>query len=240
MTFANQTVLITGGNSGLGESVALRLAAENARVWIAARDPVSTKKVVEKIKERGGVGNCFLCDITSSSEVKNCVSHIIQQEAKVDVLINNAGVWIQGDIENSDPDDIQRIFEVNAIGTIYMTQAVLPTMKSHNRGHIVNVISTAAVGASQYWPIYTATKHSVRGFTQSLKLDVEGTNIKVTGLYPGGIGTQLYEAAGLDYSTDEPWMMDRDDIADIVRFLLAQPPDVVIDHIEVRKTGYYS
>jgi short-subunit dehydrogenase len=151
-------------------------------------------------------------------------------------LINNAGIWAAGPVETYDVKKINQLFATNTLGTIYMTQAVIPYMKKQNRGQILNVMSIAGVECKDaYGIIYTATKHALSGFTDTLKEELSGTGIKVMGFYPGGMATNILKAAGIEMPNSEDLSMKTEDVAKIISFVLSLPKDVVMDHFEVRK-----
>ncbi|MDQ6985442.1 MAG: SDR family NAD(P)-dependent oxidoreductase [Candidatus Dojkabacteria bacterium] len=115
-----------------------------------------------------------------------------------------------------------------------MTREVIDRMMANKYGQILNVSSIAGIEPSGDWGVYTATKYAVRGFTDSLKKEFEDKAIKVMGFYPGGMNTEIFKTAGFD-SLNEPWMMDVNEAAEIVVFMLTRSIDVSMDHVEVRK-----
>lgn len=227
-------VVVTGGNQGLGEAIAQKFADAKAIVWLVARNEGKLETAAQKIIGSGGTAKIQACDLADNGQVKSCVANILAAEGQIDILINNAAMWIQGDIAGSTPADIQKVFDVNAVGNIYIAQEAVAGMKERKSGQIININSLAGIEADKNWPIYSATKYAMRGFSEALKADVEGSGIKVSDVYPGGINTNLYTNAGLDI-VDQPWMMQKDDIADIIVHIASQPADLVMDHVEIRK-----
>jgi 3-oxoacyl-[acyl-carrier protein] reductase len=177
----------------------------------------------------------YVTDIFDEDVDEQVVAKVKDRFGRVDVLINNAGIWHEGPTVEHPRERIARLFAVNTIGLIYVTQAVIPVMKSQRAGQIFNVVSVAGVEPSAEWGVYTATKYAVRGFTESLKQELQPDGIKVMGFYPGGMDTTLFENAGFDKGLGQPWMMKREEVADIIVFMLNQPDDIVMDHVEVRK-----
>ncbi|MFK7803186.1 MAG: SDR family oxidoreductase [Anaerolineae bacterium] len=229
-------VVVTGANQGLGEAIAQKFADAKATVWLVARNAEKLEVAAKKINAGGGVAKFQPCDLADIGQVKSCVATILAADKQIDILINNAAMWIQGDIAGSDPVDIQKVFDVNAVGNIYITQAAVEGMKAAKSGQVININSLAGIEADKNWPVYSATKYAMRGFSEALKADVEGTGIKVSDVYPGGINTNLYTNAGLDI-VDQPWMMKKEDIAEIILTIASQPADIVMDHVEIRKVG---
>ena len=234
MNLKNRTCIITGSSSGLGESIAKKLAELKADIWLLARNEENLERVANDIRNSRGKANFVTCDVSSTEDIDKAILKIQEQTKSIDILINNSGKWLQGSTVSSSREDIKNVFDVNTLGTIFMTQAVLPMMEAVDEAHIFNVVSAAGVEASGEWPIYTASKYAIRGFTDSLKAELASTNIKVSGFYPEGINTSLFTNAGLGLE-NQPWMMDKDEVADIICYILQQPKDITISHIEVRK-----
>lgn len=228
-------IVITGGSSGLGKALAIKLAREKPRIILLARNKTNLKRLAARIKSKCFV-KCYVCDITNKNDVMTTFEKIKQNFRKVDVLINNAGVWLEGNTENSTEDNIKNVFNVNIIGMIFVTQEALKIMKILGKGHIVNISSLAGKKPNGKWSIYSSTKFAVRGFTDSLKEELKDTKIKVSGVYPGGMNTNLFKNAGmLSYKQNESWMMKKEDIAEIIMFILTRPEDVIIDDINISK-----
>lgn len=234
MKLKDRVIVITGASQGLGESLAYKLASEKAMVVLVARTEKLLKKVKSKIKKENGKAGYFVCDVSNDKLVEEAVNGVIKKFGKIDILVNNAGVWYEGSTIKHSPSKVRELFLTNSVGPIYMARAVLPFMKERKSGQIFNVISSAGVGPSAGWGVYTATKFALRGLTDSLKLELEGTGIKVMGFYPGGMNTKLFDNAGFG-RINKPWMMKKEDVVKIIVFMLEQPDDLVMDHVEVNK-----
>jgi NADP-dependent 3-hydroxy acid dehydrogenase YdfG len=121
-----------------------------------------------------------------------------------------------------------------------MIKALEPTFRAQNSGQIVNVISTSgnydtSSGNNTLWQTYGASKWALAGFTRAFKDSLEGTNIKVTGFYPGGFESNLYENAKRENAHEQPWMMKTEDVADALIFCLTRPDDMVVEKIIITK-----
>jgi len=232
----NQVVIVTGASDGLGKGLAIRLAKEGARLALVARNEEKIKAVAAEISQSGAEVKYFVCDLTSVEQIQKTVAEIKAAYGTVDVLINNAGIWSPGDLISHTVEKIQQLFATNALGTIFMTREVLPILKEKHNGQILNVTSIAGVETvPAYGLIYTATKHAVKGFTDTLKLEAQNYGVKVMGFYPGGMATHIAAAAGIDMPSDPNLMMKVEDVAEFLTFILKQPKDVWFDHFEVRK-----
>lgn len=236
MELTSKVVVVTGASDGLGRSIAIDLAKHKAKIALLARSEDKLKEVKQACAEAGGEAEYFLCDVSDAAQVASAILEVKHTFQKIDILINNAGIWAAGPIESYPIERISALFSTNTLGTIYMTRAVVPLMKEVGGGQILNVMSIAGVETvDAYGIIYTATKHAVHGFTQTLKEELKGTNIKVMGFYPGGMATNILKAAGIDMPSSSDQSMNTKDVAEIISFVLTRPEDVVIDHFEVRK-----
>ena len=157
-----KVVIITGGSEGLGKAIAERLV-KRYRIIILARD---RKKLAEAAKKL----DCkfLVCDITNEKQVKKAVGDIIKKFGRIDCLVNNAGLFITGFLEDNDPNKIREVVEVNVLGTILMTKAVLPFMKKENSGLIINISSQAGISARSERSVYNASKWAITGFTNPI------------------------------------------------------------------------
>ncbi|RKD90173.1 oxidoreductase [Mangrovibacterium diazotrophicum] len=178
-----QVVLITGASSGMGKSAAHILNKQGYNVYAAAR---RTEKM-EDLKESGI--NVISLDLTSERSMVEAVNAIIDQDGKIDILINNAGYGSYGAVEDVPLNEARRQFEVNLFGMARLTQLVLPSMRMSNSGRIVNISS---MGGKMYTPMgawYHATKHAVEGWSDCLRLELKAFGIDVVVVEPGGIKT---------------------------------------------------
>lgn len=191
----DKIIVITGASEGLGKVVATKLAAEGATITLVAHNEDKLNQAAEVLGEDA---HSYVCDVSSAEEIKQIVKQILGDLGRVDILINNAGIWTDEVIEKDNSDRRRKAFEVNTLGTIEFTKALEPTFREQNSGHILNVISTAgtsdtSAGDNTLWQSYGATKWALAGFTRALKDSLDDTKIKVTGFYPGGFDSNLYE-----------------------------------------------
>lgn len=233
----DKIIVITGASEGLGKTTATKLIAEGSIVALIAHNENTLKMVA---KELGSNAHFYVCDVSRPDQIQQTVQQIIRDFGRVDVLINNAGIWTDEELEKDDPSRRRRAFEINTLGTIEFTKALEPTFRKQNSGHVLNVISTSgtndtAAGDNRLWQSYGATKWALAGFTRSFKDSLEGTNIKVTGFYPAGFDSNLYENASRPNPHSQPWMMRTEDVADALIFCLTRPADVLVEKLVVTK-----
>lgn len=240
MKLKNKTIIITGASQGLGETLAYKTAEEGTHVILVAR----TEKFLETIKraiiEKGGKADYFVCDIRDADKVKSTVKDITAKFPNIDILVNNAGVWTDDELEKERTDSKKNALLTNALGNIQFIDELLPIFKKQNSGYIFNVISTSAVsdidaGNNTMWKTYGASKWAMAGYTKALKDSLRDTKIKVTGFFPGGFESNLYENADRPDPHNQPWMMKKEDVADVIVFALTRPDDVLMERIIVTK-----
>lgn len=237
MKLKNKVVIITGASQGLGEAIACKAAKEGAKVALVARTEKLLEKVKKAIEKDGGEAEYFVCDIRKIENIKSTIGKIVMRFGSIDILVNNAGIWTDDEIEKNNPEQAKLALDTNVLGNIWMTKEILPIMKKQNRGYVFNIISTS--GLSDWdntgWQTYGATKWAMAGFTKSLKDSLKGTKIKVTGFFPGGMDTNIFENAGKENYHNLPWMMKKEDVVDIIVFALTRPDEILIENIVVTK-----
>ncbi len=227
MNLENKKVLITGGADGLGYSITKKLLAKGAEVHIMTRNPEKHKSNLEAIE--GEQISVYKCDISNYAKIKKIVDRI----GPIDILINNAGVWLEGSLLDCTPEQISQAFDTNSKGVVFSTKAVLPDMIERNSGHIFNISSTSGLKGRSEESVYCASKWAVTGFTESLKAEFKGSGIKVSGFYPGGMNTSFFDKAGFP-KDNEQWM-DTDKVADVIIFMLKQDESMIMDHVVLNK-----
>lgn len=198
----NRVSIITGASSGIGAATARLFASEGYKTVLAARRVELLNDLAEEIKSAGGEVLVVKTDITKLDQVENLVSQTITHYGRIDILVNNAGLGRVNWLEELDPQaDIAYLIQVNLVGLIQLTQAVLPYMIERQKGHIINIGSIAGLIATPTYTIYAATKYGLRGFTEALRRELSIQGIEVTGIYPGGVATEFGEKAGIKRKT---------------------------------------
>lgn len=227
MQLLGKHVLVTGGTSGLGLSLSKLLVEKGARVWGLGHTQESVDRARSVLPVSTFVPKqCSVLD-------QHAMRAVVESMEHVDILVNCAGIFIEGMVEDNDEEKVSMVVDVNLKGVIYTTQAVLPQMKQRNSGVIVNVSSTAGLKPKQLQSVYVATKFGVRGFTESIKLDLKGTNIDVLGFYPSKMNTALMENSG--YHKDTSNWMNPDEVAEVLIFMLERPASMRMDKVVVKR-----
>ena len=183
--------------------------------------------------------NCkyYVCDVTDYKQVNNTINNIIEKNNKIDVLINNAGIWLAGDLTETDYEKISNCIDVNTKGPIYMTKAILPSMYENKEGLIINVCSQASFDSDDFSTVYNASKWAMRGFNRSIQKDVSKKGIKVTGFYPGFMQTDIFKKAGNDYDTSTGLEVEK--VAKAIEFIVNCDDDVIIPEFGIKDIENY-
>jgi short-subunit dehydrogenase len=195
-TLAEKHILITGASGGIGEQIAYEAARRGAVPILAARNESKLRSVADRIRREHGItAPVYTLDIGDLQAVELVCEQIFKDNGYIDVLINNAGFGIFEDVVEAKMENMQSMFQVNVIGLIACTKMVLPHMLERNTGHIVNIASQAGKLATPKSSGYSATKHAVLGFTNSLRMELAKTGIFVTAVNPGPIKTNFFSIA---------------------------------------------
>ena len=235
--------IVTGASSGIGEATAIALAAAGAKVAIAARRSERLETLTQRIQQNGGEALPITADVANEAQVQDMVSATKDKWGRVDILVNNAGVMLLGPVYQANTEDWRRMFDVNVLGLMYATHAILPLMKAQGEGHIVNISSVAGRVANAGTGVYNATKWAVGAFSESLRKEVHKDKIRVTIIEPGLVATELpqhitnpeaKERAKAFYESVRS--LDSEDIAAAIVYAVTQPPHVNVNEILIRPT----
>jgi NAD(P)-dependent dehydrogenase (short-subunit alcohol dehydrogenase family) len=178
--------LITGCSTGFGRELALEVLKAGHKVAVTARKTEDIKDIVDQYPD---TTVSIQLDVTKPEEVTSAVQQTLDKFGRIDVLVNNAGIGYFGAIEESEEDQVRRMFEINFWGLSHMTREVLPIMRKQRSGHMVNIASIGGFVGFPAVGYYNATKFAVDGFSESLSKEVEPLGIKVTVVAPSGFRT---------------------------------------------------
>jgi NAD(P)-dependent dehydrogenase (short-subunit alcohol dehydrogenase family) len=201
---AEQVIVITGASSGIGLATAKEAAKRGARVVLSSRDAVDIEKAVEEIRAEGGEAVPFVADVGDQVEMENLAAAAIAAFGRIDTWVNNAGVSIYGLLREIPLDDAHQLFRTNYWGVVHGSLAAIPHLKKQG-GALINVGSELSETALPLQGHYAASKHAVKGFTDTLRMELhhEGAPISVTLIQPAAIDTPYPEHA-MNYLGVEP------------------------------------
>lgn len=219
-------ILISGGSDGLGKELASKFSP-NHQVTILSHNLEKLTKVAQEL-------SCDFveADVTDYSSLEKAVSEVVAKHHQIDVLINNAGVWMQGQLDESNHRQIEEVIKVNTLGTIFLTKAVLPIMKQKGEGRIINIISQDGLKAKEDRSVYSASKWAITGFTKCLQEDLSKQHIGVIGIYPGLMRTALFEKQGAPRDLSQS--LELTEVSSLVEFVINLPPDTLISDIGIK------
>lgn len=196
--FAGQVVLITGASRGIGRALALAFAQRGAHLVLAARSTDALAAVAAEARSlHPGVDTLVVpTDVTDLAALERLVEQALAHFGRVDVLVNNAGVLIGGAVADLPLDVLDRHIEINFAAPVHLTRLLLPHMLGRDHGLIINIVSVGGRAAGPYFATYAATKHAMGGFTNGLRRELDGTNVRVLRINPGFTQTDMVEAVG--------------------------------------------
>lgn len=189
-TFKNKWIWITGASSGLGKAMAMAFAKEGANLILSARSEEKLDEVAQSC-EGDGVKKIIPLDLTETESFPSKVKQALSFGGRVDIVINNGGISQRALAVETTPEVSRRLFEVNYFGTTELTRQVLPSMIGQKSGHIVTISSVVGKFGSPKRTSYSASKHALHGYFDSLRFEVQGDNIDVTLICPGFIQTDI-------------------------------------------------
>ncbi len=196
--FKNKTVLITGAAVGIGRACALQFAKNSANVILVDNNPETLAKTEVEIKNITNNVLSFVCEVTDNTSVLNVVEKAVNSFGKIDILINNAAIWRCFTAFNETDIEVwKKLIDVNIMGTVYFTKAVIDKMIENNYGRIINVASVAGVYGNATMSPYSATKGAMISFTKALAKEVAVHNITVNAISPGTVSPA--EKSDIDY-----------------------------------------
>jgi short-subunit dehydrogenase len=192
---AGQVVIVTGASSGIGRETALYFARERARLVLAARRQQRLQGLEREIQALGTEVLSVPTDVAQQDQVEAMVERALKRFGRVDILVNNAGVGLIALVEETSPEDMEMILRVNFLGAFYGIRAALPIMRRQGSGHIINISSFAGKRGIPLSGAYCASKFALIGLSESLRLELKGSGIKVSVICPVGTATEFFDVA---------------------------------------------
>lgn len=199
---SKSVVVITGAASGIGRALAVQFAKENvAGIAISDVNEDQLKETAEMAKKLGGNVFSSVVDVSQLADVQKFADETIKQFGRATHVINNAGVALVGNFEQISIEDFEWLMNINFWGTVYGVKVFLPILKEQPHAHIVNISSVFGFIAPPEQSAYCASKFAVRGFTESLRHELEDSNVVVSSVHPGGIKTNIAKNSRLGEKT---------------------------------------
>lgn len=234
-----KTAIVTGASSGIGAATALQLSQAGYNVVLAAR----RKDRLEAIaKELGSTSHAIPTDITNPKACADLVEKTIERFGRLDVLVNNAGIGLYDPIPDADPEDWRKMFDVNVLGVLYVTQAAVRHMLERRSGHLIFVSSVAGRRVPHsYGAVYSATKYAITAIAEGLRGDLNGQGVRVTTVEPGLTRTEFPTGSSSDpteyYANKNYDPLEAKDVAAAITHAVTLPTSVSINEILLRPSN---
>jgi short-subunit dehydrogenase len=209
MSYAGQVAIVTGASSGIGWALAHTLAAEGCKLGLLARRRDQLTELAAEIEKSGGTATYAVADVTQREQTVAAIREVASRLGPVELLIANAGVGAPTTVEPFNVGDVEKMFQVNVLGTVYAFEAVLPQMLERRRGHLAAVSSLAAYKGLPGESGYTSSKAAVNVFLDGLRVQLRGKGIAVTTICPGFVLTPMTEVNEFKM----PWLLQADEAA---------------------------
>ena len=224
--------IITGASRGLGKAMAERFAEGGFHLYLCSRDEGKLAATKAELSTRypGVTIHSRAVDLGDKTQVLAFADWILQSDATVDVLINNAGQFIPGSVHDEPEGALEMLMAVNLYSAYHLTRRLLPAMMARRSGHIFNICSVASLKAYPNGGAYGITKHALKGLSANLREEMKPHGVKVTTVYPGAAFTDSWAASGIDPQR----FMKADDVAEIIFSASRLSPQATVEEILMR------
>jgi NAD(P)-dependent dehydrogenase (short-subunit alcohol dehydrogenase family) len=209
MHLEGRTAVITGAASGIGRAIAVSLAQRGCNLALADIDETGLADTADLTKGNSINVSRHRLDVADRAAVAEFADIVADEHCGVDVLVNNAGVAVGGTFEQVSDEDFEWLFEINFWGVVRMTRAFLPLLRASDDARVVNVSSVYGIVAPPEQTAYSASKFAVRGFSEALRHELEGSDIGVSVVHPGGVATSIVKNARLPAGVTEEEIAQR-------------------------------
>ncbi len=223
MSLKGRTAVVTGAAGGIGRAVSVSLARRGCNVALADIDEAGLAGTADLVRTHGVKASAHRLDVADREAVASFPERVAAAHAGVDVLVNNAGVAVGGTFEQVSEEDFHWLFEINFWGVVRMTRAFLPLLRASGDARIVNLSSVFGLVAPPEQVAYAASKFAVRGFSEALRHELEGSGVGVTVVHPAGVATSIAERARVPAGASDEEVARR---RELFKKLLKLPPEV--------------
>lgn len=226
-------IIITGASRGIGKAIAEIFAKENKHtLFICARNTEPLEKFAAQIKQQypGTLVHSQCCDVADKRQLAHFADFILSFNKCIDMLVNNAGIFIPGSVYNEPEGTLEKMLNVNLLSAYHFTRLLMPRLLQQKGGIIFNICSIASLKAYANGGSYSISKYALAGFTQNLRQELKAFGIKVCGVYPGAVMTDSWAGSGIDPAR----IMHAEDIAKMIYAATQLSPQAVVEDIVLR------
>jgi ribitol 2-dehydrogenase len=233
----NKTMIVTGASSGIGAAVARRFAADGVKLALVARSAERLKALADDI---GSECIVLPLDLTKPADIATMVKTTTDRFGPIDILFANAGSYVAGEVASGDPEEWDRVVDINVKSVFRAVRAVLPNMIARRSGDIVVTSSISGHQAIHWEPIYSATKHAVQSFVHGVRRQIANHNVRIGSLAPGMVLNELWgltDPEEIERRIAAHSGLRNDDVVDALLFMLTRPPHVAIRDLVILPQG---
>ena len=223
-----KVAVVTGASTGIGRAVAAELLGRGARVVIAAR---SRERLDEAAAALGPGCAAVVADVTRADDVRRLIDGTLESHGAIDILVANAGVYVGGDLWESEPEALDRLLTTNVNGVVRTVRQILPHLLERGEGDILVTSSVSGHQAIHWEPVYSASKHALQAFVHTLRRQLIGSGVRVGAIAPGVVLNDLWgvsDPAEIEAKVARGEGIRSEDVADAVAYMLTRPRHVTI------------
>lgn len=239
----NKTALITGASSGIGRAVGVQLARLGATVVLAARRERQLQEVSREIMAGGGTSLVMAADISQTEEIDRCLAFCREKTGRLDIAVINAGRGLAGGLLSSDESQWEEMYKLNVLSAARLMRRCGQWMVQQGSGDIVVLGSVSGHHISPFSGFYGSTKWAIASMAEAFRREVASRGIRVSTIKPGVVESEFQAVAGYDrenfYKSIEKFgtLLQPEDVADAVEYIVTRPPHVHINELVIRPTG---
>lgn len=224
----NKSVVISGGSQGIGKALVKKFLNEGFKVYTCARKKAGLDQLIEECQS--DLLKTFVADLSNKNEVMDFADWILTHEKSIDVLINNTGVFLPGQIQNEEDGVIEKQINTNLYSAYHLTRKLLPQFIENKSGYIFTICSTASITAYTHGGSYCISKFALLGFTKVLREELKNSRVRVSAVLPGATLTASWD--GVDLPKER--FIPAEDIASTIFGAYQLSPSTVIEEILIR------
>lgn len=224
--------VVSGAGSGIGRAIALALARRGHPVVLLGRRP---EPLAATLEEAGGDGLVLTCDVRQADSVAAATAQVHRRWPAAEILVPAAGVGVISPLEETSVEDFNRVLATNLVGVFHLLRSFLPAMRRRGKGWIFPLISVAGRQGFAGWSAYCASKWGVAGLVQTLRLELAGSGVRITSLYPGATASPFWDP--LPGEWDRKAMLDASEVSRALVAALDAGPSAVVEEIHLGPAG---
>jgi 3-oxoacyl-[acyl-carrier protein] reductase len=228
-----KTAIVTGASRGIGKAITIKLAELQYNMVITGRSASHLDQLSSEIKQMGGRCLAVVADLAQEIAPDHIIEEAVSHFGQIDVLVNNAGMSHSGAFTETDLEAWNRVHAINARAPFFLCKAAIPVLKESSNPVIINIGSVVGFKGYANQAAYASSKHALTGFTKVLAKEVQEYGIKVHLISPGGVNTEMVQEMRPDIDTEQ--LIQPEEIAEIVEFLVTRKGRGTIDHLYIRR-----